>query len=61
MVNEILFAGGGLLLGSGISYILAKKLSSSSSQVLIEQAKAKARVIEHEAELRLHDTELKAK
>ena len=61
MINEILFAGGGLLLGSGISYILAKKLSTSSSKVLIEQAKAKARVIEHEAELRLHDIEVKAK
>ncbi len=61
MLNEILYAGGGLAIGATISYIFSKKLSTSASQALIEQAKAKARVIEHEAELKLHDVEVKAK
>ena len=61
MINEILFTSGGLAVGATISYVLAKKLSTSASQALFEQAKAKARVIEHEAEIKLHDVDIKAK
>ncbi len=61
MLNELLYAGSGLAIGATVSYILSKKLSSSASVALIEQAKAKARVIEHEAEIKLHNAQVKAK
>ena len=61
MINELISAGGGLLAGSALSYFLIKKLSTNSSNALIEQAKAKARVIEHEAKIMFHDAEVKAK
>ena len=46
-----------VLIGSGVSaitgYLLAKKLDSAKYDVLIAQAQAKAKVIEHEAEILL--------
>ena len=42
-------------------YICCKKLDKAKFQVFIEQAKAKAKVIEHEAEVALKDAQLKAK
>jgi len=61
MIQEMFFVTGGLVAGGGISYILLKNLSKSNSNALIEQAKAKARVIEHEAEIKLSDAQIKAK
>jgi ribonuclease Y len=57
----MLVASGGLVVGSGISYIVLKSFSKNGSKALIEQAKAKARVIEHEAEIKLSDAQVKAK
>jgi ribonuclease Y len=61
MIQELLTATGGLVIGGGISYLLLKNLSKSNSNALIEQAKAKARVIEHEAEIKLSDAQIKSK
>ena len=61
MINELLFASGGLIIGSGLTYILVKKFSTNTSKALIEQAKAKASVIENEAKIMFHDAEVKAK
>jgi len=61
MIQEILFATGGFVVGGGAGYILLKNLSQSNSNALLEQAKAKARVIEHEAEIKLSDAQIKAK
>ncbi len=44
-----------------VAFFIAKNAQSSKSQVLEEQAKAKAKVIEHEAEKLLNDAKLKAK
>lgn len=61
MINEVLLAGGGLVIGGVVAYISAKKLNSANADIYIEQAKAKAKVIEHEAELALHDSKIKVK
>lgn len=48
-------------LSSAISIYVVKKLNKAKFQIFIEQAKAKAKVIEHEAEVALKDAQLKAK
>ena len=49
------------LVSSALSIFVVKKLDKAKFQVFIEQAKAKAKVIEHEAEVALKDAQLKAK
>jgi ribonuclease Y len=49
------------LISSILSIIVVRKLDKAKFQVHIEQAKAKAKVIEHEAEVALKDAQLKAK
>ena len=44
-----------------LSVIVVRKIDKAKFQVFIEQAKAKAKVIEHEAEVSLKDSQLKAK
>ncbi|OQX74033.1 MAG: ribonuclease Y [Campylobacteraceae bacterium 4484_4] len=61
MITEILLAGGGVLGGSLLSFFAAKKIHQANSEIYIEQAKAKAKVIEHEAELALKNAKIKAK
>jgi ribonuclease Y len=61
MIVEFIQIGGGVLVGSVISFIAAKKIYSSNADIYIEQSKAKAKVIEHEAEKILHDAKLKEK
>ena len=46
---------------SAVSIYVVKKLDKAKFQIFIEQAKAKAKVIEHEAEVALKDAQLKAK
>lgn len=46
---------------SAISFLIAKKLNNAKFEIYIEQAKAKAKVIEHEAQVLLKDAQLKAK
>ena len=49
------------VLSSALSIFIVKKLDKAKFQIFIEQAKAKAKVIEHEAEVALKDAQLKAK
>ena len=44
-----------------VTVFILKKINKAKFEVFIEQAKAKARVIEHEAEVALKDAQLKAK
>lgn len=60
MLNQILL-GGGIATASGvIGFLISKKLSSAQFDIFVEQAKAKAKVIESEAELLLHKASFKA-
>ena len=49
------------IISSALSIFVVKKLDRAKFQIFIEQAKAKAKVIEHEAEVALKDAQLKAK
>ncbi|MEN8718250.1 MAG: ribonuclease Y [Sulfurovum sp.] len=49
------------IVSSILSIFVVKKLDRAKFQVHIEQAKAKAKIIEHEAEVALKDAQLKAK
>lgn len=48
-------------LSTAITLFIVKKLNKAKFEVYIEQAKAKAKVIEHEAEMALKDAQIKAK
>lgn len=48
-------------LSSAITVFVSKKINKAKFEVFIEQAKAKAKLIEHEAEVALKDAQLKAK
>ena len=41
-----------------VTVFISKKINKAKFEVFIEQAKAKARVIEHEAEVALKDAQL---
>ena len=45
------------VLSSALSIFIVKKLDKAKFQIFIEQAKAKAKVIEHEAEVALKDAQ----
>jgi ribonucrease Y len=49
------------ILASAITLFVMKKLNKAKIEIYIEQAKAKAKVIEHEAEVILKDAQIKAK
>ena len=55
---EILIALCALAVGAGIGYLVAKKIDNANYDVLIEQAKAKAKAIEFEAEGVLRDSKI---
>ncbi len=61
MITELFQFGGGAVVGSLVAYIATKKIHSAKADIFIEQSKAKAKVIEHEAEKLLHDAKLKEK
>ncbi|PZT48818.1 ribonuclease Y [Helicobacter valdiviensis] len=48
-------------IAGGGSYLISRKLSRSSSEVLLANSKAKAKAIEHEAERKLQEATIKAK
>ncbi len=58
---EILYIVLATLAGFAIALFVSKSGQNSKSQILEEQAKAKAKVIEHEAEKLLNDAKLKSK
>ena len=49
------------ILSVAITVFVLKKINKAKFDIYIEQAKAKAKVIEHEAEVALKDAQLKAK
>ncbi len=61
MITEIMLAGGGAVVGGALTFFSTKKVYSANIDIHTEQAKAKAKAIEHEAELVLQDSKVKAK
>jgi len=55
MITELFQIGGGAVVGGVVSFFAAKKIYSANAEIYIEQSKAKAKVIEHEAVQVLHD------
>jgi ribonuclease Y len=60
MLNEILLGGGIATLSGVVGFFISKKITSSHFDIYVEQAKAKAKAIENEAELLLHRSNLKS-
>lgn len=54
-------AGGGAIAGGAAAFFSAKKIHNASIDIHTEQAKAKAKVIEHEAEMVLQNSKINAK
>ena len=61
MITEIIIAAGGALLGGSIAAFSANRLHNAKLSGFLEQAKAKASTIEHEAEKLLNEAKIKAK
>ena len=49
------------IVSSVLSIFISKKLNNAKFEIYITQAKAKAKVIEHEAEVLLKDSQIKAR
>lgn len=60
-MEYVLIALVAALISSALSIFVIKKINKAKLEVFIEQAKAKAKVIEHEAEVSLKDAQLRAK
>ncbi len=60
MLNEILLGGGISTLSGVVGFFISKKITNANFEVYIEQAKAKAKAIENEAEIMLHRSNAKA-
>ncbi len=60
MLNEILLGGGIATLSGVVGFFISKKISNAHFDIYVEQAKAKAKAIENEAEMMLHRSNLKS-
>ncbi len=60
MIDQILLGGGIATVSGVIGFLISKKLSSAQFDVFVEQAKAKARAIDSEAELLLQKATFRA-
>ena len=60
MLSQILLGGGIATVSGVIGFFISKKLSNAQFDALVEQAKAKAKAIDSEAELMLHKASFKA-
>ena len=60
MLNEILLGGGIATISGLVGFLISKKVTASHFDIYTEQAKAKAKAIENEAELLLNRSNLKA-
>lgn len=58
---EILIVAVAVIVSSVVSFIVANKLNSAKFEVYISEAKAKAKVMEHEAQILLNEAKIKAK
>ncbi len=62
LIGEILLLGGGVAIVSGaIGFYISKRLSNSHFDIYVEQAKAKAKAIESEAEMVLQRSNIRSK
>ena len=61
MIIESTVAGISAIVGAGVGFFIAKKMDASNYDVYIEQAKAKAKAIEYEAESILKNSKIKVK
>jgi len=59
MLNELLVGGGVATLSGLVGFLISKKLSNTQFDLYLEQAKAKAKAIENEAQLMLERTTLR--
>ncbi len=60
MLSQILLGGGIATVSGVIGFLISKKLSSAQFDVFVEQAKARAKAIDSEAELLLHKASFRA-
>lgn len=60
MLDQVLLGGGIATVSGVIGFLISKKLSSAQFDVFVEQAKARAKVIDSEAELLLHKANFRA-
>ncbi len=61
MITEIMLAGGGAVAGGALAFFSAKKIHNTNIDIHIEQAKAKAKAIEHESEMVLQESKVRVK
>jgi ribonucrease Y len=61
MFNEMLLGGGTAIVSGVIGFFISKKLTSANFEVYTQQAKAKAKAIENEAQLLLERAQFKAR
>ena len=61
MLNELLVGGGVATLGGVVGFLISKKISSAHFDLYLEQAKAKAKVIENEAQTMLERSSLRSR
>ncbi len=61
MITEIIITSGGVAVGAAVAYFSTNKINKANIDIHTEQAKAKAKVIEHEAEIFFQDSKIKAK
>lgn len=61
MLNEMLLGGGVAIISGTVGFFIAKRLDASHFHIYIEQAKAKARAIESEAEILFERSAMRSK
>ena len=61
MLNEILLGGGTAIVSGVVGFFISKKITSANFDIYVEQAVAKAKAIENEAQTLLDRSRLKAK
>ncbi len=61
MIIETVIVAGTAIVGIASGYLVAKKINDANYNIFLEQAKAKAKAIEYEAELTLKNADVKVK
>ena len=61
MLNEILLGGGTAIVSGVVGFFISKKITGANFDIYVEQAAAKAKAIENEAQTLLERSRLKAK
>ncbi len=60
MLNELLLGGGISTLSGIVGFLISKKINNANFEIYVQQAKAKAKAIENEAEIVLQKSNIKA-